>query len=1105
MKFEAQQLDHDALFEVVSNTDDFLFMPGDFEVAWKKASELAQDTPVEIPHIKQAIIALKFHDKAWYDEKLSKIRLIHDRKDATYGQEAIDFAFTACKSQQEFKALLGLDVVGDSTVAYYLKQASVPIYTFLLDNFSIDEITILYKKHNVYDNARLIQEGTITNISVQNMRAVCTPSEQEFILQHKYDALAAFPTDRTITRDEFIHTNPDAHAPASDEQTYEREMLASLFSLPPAYEEAILKNGNSRYAFMRDELKQHLTEKKLQLLEEYSQGQAAYILRHGQIHDLLLITEKDLEKILRGLQKAYKGAIPWTSIYPYKNEYELRTNAADITDISLTALEYLSQIYDQTELSQLLHEHAQLFKPKVEKRWPVKDRYAYLEKLIGRSAMESVKMHDTTLRLLTDMGDEDKPRSVEASLRHAHMYLGQEKFLTYLSRDGGVYILTFFDLFQNISDETKKILFDDQADLSLQEWAWLDRDFAPKILKRFLHFSPKRQEVMVRHGGISHCCWNQKDMETVERFGDELFESYVKNFMKSLAYRGSEYLDILISRIETIAAHFGGAAAASILESRARVDEILSIPEDVIQKWDLFDALTPEEKQILRQLGLTMQVIKEPLRASEFAQNVYTQLNELLHDEPDLRNQMGAIFERFIAYEKRGGNLYEALQRFQKDLSNPALYTADLLMNLYLYVQGPEWLMRTKDPTLTHLDINARYNALYQRLLDVVEFSGDPDTLKEADTRNTHFASTYAKNKTLDRHIYLHGKRDFYPLDFLLGYRSIELLGTNQYDAWEDTPNAINVMSLVPNGTPLIDALRAQKDQIAITWGAHPNNKHGTTHIFDAEAVQTYQRNFHTDVYPGNTHGPEHMLWLGGIPVSAELCVIVNGSDMKFVDTLKMEYAKLPFYVPFLHYDTGAIVYTREEYHNTRQQLLQEGSAIDLTDTKSIDGVTRRLLAQYESADGTHGQKHIQNALTHVLPVCQELYEKNPAWFSEHHIPFEVYTSLVTLALLGHDLMRNETGNLEHALAGSKAWDTLVGNGLGYIWKQYVNMAIRQHNLPKEKRWSDDPITQALYDVDKADTSPKRGADKEYINMVLPSIETNYTQQILHALAIEPK
>ena len=181
-------------------------------------------------------------------------------------------------------------------------------------------------------------------------------------------------------------------------------------------------------------------------------------------------------------------------------------------------------------------------------------------------------------------------------------------------------------------------------------------------------------------------------------------------------------------------------------------------------------------------------------------------------------------------------------------------------------------------------------------------------------------------------------------------------------------------------------------------------------------------------------------------------------------------------------------------------QLILAQHNVDLETTEGIQllvGLSRSL---YPANDPDHGWGHIQNVIWHSHNLA-----------NIYNISLEEYYALISAACL-HDVIRYGVNN--PAVLSAEMAESVLAPHMRPKTIQLTTDAIAQHSSGIFGRYSDNRVTQLIYDADKGDTNrfrwqncglnpriftetPIENEYDTYLDLVLGTVSTSYTKKII--------
>lgn len=1095
-----------------------IIFPEDLSNAVVKAKQIAGGKSISTGLVQQAMLMLEYKTM---DELQADINRTKESFNlgADYKKPEIEYLKTNARSQDEFKALSGYKKVNELGVKKRIDDLSIDSLKFLQENFSSDEIVKMCSSFSEFEDLfNSIKTGIFNQEKVQTFRLLFNPEEQEVLLDNFPEILIDIElgqkysnvtegTRRQLVED--LESYPEALNIPEGVKNYNKVKplnLAILFSLSENERSALLHNQHidswldwfdSNTILRLDLLKQHLGNDYL------------YFLRNCNDAHLFLVKPHQLAEKLSSLRAAFGDKFSLKKMYPEVSERgNLRSTG--ISHFSIEALKQVIKTYGIEVAERLFISEEDIFDEDHDEQIPLISRLSGIEEIVGKDNFEQLlKIKEfygfvDGIVVYNKSHQEKFGRSILEQIKRAKEQFGENKLILLLKDFAGDYFIRYSDvLFETLPPETLDLIFSAKSGrypFFEIGFHWLERGGSQERLKQLATLPIERQKILINNGALNYIMKDSFFSVWMKDKSDRLVDQVLQSGLLPFKHFGDEPLKRSLSRIDGLVGIFGEDSILELLKKRTALKTIYELTDQSVNQWSLLLNLNDEDKKFFIENGLILELLKNPSRAEALKKDFSERLSVFFENDPLLKNQVESLVERLNRLKEQGKDVDLIIRRMVKRLTDPGISDTDKIWYLYTRIFGEEWILKGIDPLLVSASFRERLTAFKHRLEDIVVLNEDDKLNQEANLRNREFAENYSKTGKIDESVLLHGKKDFYPQDLYLGYRAAEFLGVHQYQWDEKTANALNFMLLNPSESTFTVAYNSQRDPITLSFGASKENELGITHIFLPDVVEKAHIRYGAKLYDGESHGKEHKLILGGVPVNTELAALVNVNNVKHLENVKKYYSKMPFYVPLLNVETGELVFTPQEYDKIRAELIQDGSIIDPKLDVSVDRFIAKVINYYSERDQAHGIKHIENAMQHISKVCLEIYGQNPNWFQLNNISYPEYENLVKVAVVSHDISRGTSENEGHALVGAQVLSELVDYGLPHGNLQKIESAIKQHNLPKEKRWSNDPITQALYDIDKADTSFERGADLEYVRMIMPTIQTKYTRDILESI-----
>lgn len=1093
-----------------------LVFRNDFENALVKAGQIAGDRPMNSAIIQQSLLLLGYDALVDIEGKFEQIRE-EFRQLSGYKSEEIDYLVSHARDQEEFRAITGFKRLNDIGIKRNLDVLSVESIAFLQRNFTVAEITRLCSHGSFLKSLSKIGPGKLIQDNADAFHLLFTPPEQEMLLTTFPDIILKLnmggyygkisPDLRNRLISDFTRSRDLLTVPGLENN---REIspinLAAFFSLEEEERMALLKNPVIDVIF--DDFNSD-TPSLLSVLKQYAGNDYGYVLGNCNEIALFGVPSQLLENELSAVSAMFPDGIPWRSIYPPQTSDKPQHILSKIAWLSPEAMGEVIDTYGKEVARSLFLSQRNVFDLVDDNQMPLMTRLKAVESVVGPDTFRDLVHTETFASMIDDYYRLDKDfrirygRTFSDQMQRAKILFGEKRFVYLCGILYGDYFIRHCDrIVSGLSPDTLDIVFGEKENVHPFYEFGYDLDKNPDDTERlrcFADFPLEKQRILIRQGGVSAAIDLEPFRMWIGVATDELLEAVLRSGILPPDHFGPEAVGRILHRIDRLAGLFGEQTAIDLLGKRTTVRIITDLPEKTIRGWDVLENMPAEDRQFYPDNGLILEVLKNPEGAAALKADYGAWLAVFLQHDPLLKNQLGGLVDRLNRLHDEGRDVEPVIRKLIRQLTDPRTSDPEKAWYLYMNVFGEDWLLKGTDPRLVHLTLGERFRAVRRRLEDIIELSGDPNMIAEADRRNREYAAAYLASPVLREQLLQHGKGDIYPEDALYGYRAAEFLGSSQYQWEEITANALNFMLLEP-GQPLIEAYYGQKDRIAVDFGASPDKTQGITHLFRPSDVETAQRRYAALLYDGRHHGQAHKLISCGVPATTELCAIVNTRNADFLEKTKRDFAKRPYPVLLIDAENGRPVFTPEEYDRLRKQMLADGSIVDPGLGYSVDAIVTKIIRYYSDRDKVHGLLHIEHTLQHLPGVCRELFENSRPWMDEHGLTYQKFESLVKITVVSHDLARGISEDDDHAITGAKKLAEIADYGIPNTILNLIQTAIKQHNLPKEKRWSDDPVTRALYDIDKADTTYERGADFEYIRMVLPTIHSAYARKKLEDL-----
>lgn len=1107
-EYSVQPSDLDERFQ------DLLPFPEDFHIAYEKASLIAKDRTVQRSHVQQAILMLGYTTLEDIRQHIDHSREVFSLE-PDYKEDVLEYVFGNVRSQEECKALTGVGLVNASGIKKRLELFTIHTVTFLFSNFSSEEICAIGALSSSEELYKAVNDGKLMAEDVDAFRALFSPNEQRLIIRHApmiINYLQVGQRSLNITphlRQEYIHqmyVSPDLLNEVAEKcgdylYNITPINLAGFFSCNRQEREALIQNP---YFVELLEKFSSQTLRNLEILKQHTTDDYLYVLRHSDDYSWAQCEPDDLEAVLDVVEEVFDHAVPWRILFP---EIDNRTVSDSlIFRFAVTAIHDVQEMYGKDIVQAVLLSKSRVFDRFRNDRAPLKDRLIKLEEVIGKKDLLKL-LHNNDFLDIVESLSLDKEGifgriSIE-QLKRTKEQFGRQRFLLLCQTLGGSYFIQYIDrIVELLPKETMDIIFSSSKkhnaffEIGIQ---FTGDNTIHENIRAFGRLPIERQKVLVQGDAVIDEIHQKDFSQWAKEKSDAIVEAVSDVDCVKRRCFNKEFSKRFLWRVDILLEIFTEDQVIQMVGNTLTALTIFQVTDDCASSWYELAHMTHEDKAFFLEYGLVNELLKNPSDAGRLKYDYKARLDVLFEYDPLLHNQSETIVKRLHELQQQQYDVDRIVQRMVSRLSNPGMSDVDKIWYLYSRLYSEAWILNGSDPQLEHAAFKSRMITLKRRLEDVVVLNEDEQGIKDANKRNRAFERGYTRSAIITQPLLLHGKSDVYPLDMHLGFRAAEFLGVHQYYWGSDkTANALNFMEIAP-GRDLITAYHNQRDTIAKRFGASEDRVAGITHVFVPADVEAAHIRYDAKLYDGKHHGSEHKLILCGVPTTTELCALINTSDQSHVDEVKRLYAKRPFYVPLIDVVDGTIVFSPDEYDSLRAQMHTEGSLVDLTRSSSVSALVTNLLEYYKADDHIHGVRHIERASAYIEQVCEEIYTQQVGWFEEHNMSQDMFEHMVRIAVAAHDLARSSVDESEHAVAGAEALREIVDYGLPYSKLQMIMTAIKQHNLPRDKRWSDDPITQALYDADKSDTLQSRGADDEYIRMILPTIQTACTRALLES------
>jgi len=1078
-----------------------------------RAQQLAGDRPVSLPLLQQAVLMADYHPIDYYRRALSLAGEQYHGS-GRYKAREINFILSHARSQDELKALTGIGFLNSWGVSRNLEAYTIPSLTRLLNVFTEDEVIALSTHDHLGSILDDLESQPAMESRAKLMRKLLTDEERLLLYANDSRFLGDLTDDETYSalsgpnlgrRLGAVRDQLPASVGTHDVITPYN--MASFLSLDPDIRIAMLNNDYCIKNWL--EVCSAETQKILETLTR-TIGREEVLAMLASTKDATLFTgsHQNLEDRLAVLDDLFSGDVPWKRVlYERRDEMPMEYYYG-LTTFSLEAMLTVQQLYDDKTAAFLFLHCPAFFDAGPGHKVSGARILQKLLDALGVENPDALIRNRNFIKLVEQVGtrqvlNDNSVEPVSFGMQKVRERFGQAKLVELCKADGAYFILSEWDTF--VSEYSKRdveLIFEaatDNPGVFFDIGVRLNRGTNDSRLLDL--FSEEKKQHLLRKDWLG----NVLDSETLATWladqSEMVIDAVLRGDVLPVGHEKEAPIRHLIARLNLIMELFGEEVLVQILAKKGVEKRIAAISGRQVARAAVLKSVPVADRQFIVDHGLVFDLLIHPDDLERLKTDFGLRLEPLFRFDPILKNQSDAILARLRDLQSRGADVGALADKLVKQLGDPRRSDTDKIWYLYTRLFGEGQILKGTDPGLQEATYTERFRALRTRLGDLTRWSEDPVLVAQADKRNRSFAREYQRDSRIPFAVLLHGKSRLYPSDNFLGFKAAEFQGANQYEWEKVTANALNFMRLQSLGLTLIEAYYAQTDNIVLRFGASRDKPEGITHIFPIDAVESVHGRYRARLYDGRNHGKEHKLIAVGVPVTTELAVLVSGRNQDQLATTKYYYSKLPFYVPFIDVDTGMFLRTADDYDLQRRELIRRGEVVVLEDDVSVDSFINRLLRYYSEHDGVHGLRHIENTFRHLTPVCQEIFDANQRWFADNGMTYNVFERLTKIAVAAHDIARGTTEDEDHAIVGAAILAQIADYGIPYHALNLVATAIKQHNLPVGQRWSHDPVTQALYDIDKADTRFERGASSGYIGMITPTIATSYTRAILQEMA----
>ncbi len=1103
-----------------------LVFPGDLEAVYQKAKAIAPNGQVSKEFLQQAILLSGFKTK----EELRKNfdQMLEAYFPTPEAQAPIEEKYAVlmqhARTQAEFKAISGITKLNVKGVKSNFEDLSIQVILDTVQTLSAAESEKLHTAIRFDSKAKeKLNNGALRSSTVQTVRSLLSPKEFSQMLETCPKLLLASRLEVPETEDAAIEVAPGVFVKDSSDRIaayseYSAENWKAFHSLPPDEKLALLKNKFLQQFL--DDFNQHTPSILAILKKEFSN---TYLTALEKIEESSIFSSppSSLEQAIQLLDTVFDGTQsladflmqPDSSRKKYR-AWGLLWARKDIVDLSL-------QLYGKPFVQQvILNAQAEMF-TSIEGFSKMDAMLSEAKHTFGSDVVDSHLGDPNFLDFLNTIRIYETGflgrtgNTIWENLAAATRELGVEGFFEKLSVEyGEMFLLYYPQITKLLSPELIAQIFS------------LSKDCVPSIvfglffplhagndsssIELYAKLDSELRNVLLTSQTMPIYLESPSTQTWVHSHSTEYVSALLHSYLMPPTHLDDQMFAQFFKKIDMLENIFGTEQILALL-TKSNIDKNLQrSTRAAVQTLSLADfanaaaqlqQISEEDKTYIIEHDLLITAIKHPDKAAQIRTDITLQLTELFESEPLLRKRLDILIDAMQVMQSMGKDIDTFIEKITIKLKDPRASDVDKIWYIFSRIFGLSDLYRGTDPSLENATFASRVRMLRQRLYSVHTESIDQSQQLNADQRNRAFMTAYQTNgHRITEPVLLHGKSDVFPQDWQLGLRAAEFLGSDHYIWDEETANALNCMITHNPDTRFIETYTSQDDTIAADFGASSQKETGITHILRVSDVVNPDSTKMPQLYEGIHHGKNHKLVLVGVPITNELCAVVNGANETYVQRVKKYYAKLPFYVGLLDARNGEPLFTEQAYDTLRNEMLQTGEIVDTTNLQSVEAFINRILLFYSKSDDIHGVKHIENCFSQVSEVCTEIFSNNQDWFTANQISFEEFQNIVKIATVGHDLARDISEGDKHALVGSQILTDLLDFGLSFQKLELITTAIKQHNLGKESRWSDDPITQALYDVDKADTAFERGADASYLDLIMPTIQSEYTRSILQNL-----